>query len=273
MMPAPRDRRKAVRHQHRRGARGIEQQKPFAPFPGTFFHQPQVEAMFAQHQANEARMRTERVVKERVHEILELKIAARGTLRAGSCESGHSQAGASGNQCLAFFCNCDREANRREERAFYSQNGPHYDVGCSESGDSRHHRGYHGIPAGFVHRSHAAGATLLRPRRRRLLAEFRDPDPARRDPCDRDAVFLQAVGAWRSACSRNPRRSALRHRRAGGVPAGGGRRPRRRQIHQGIAVQSVGGVLHADRRRRDPAMGRSARSRAASSTTPRAIRC
>ena len=37
----------------------------------------------------------------------------------------------------------------------------------------------------------------------------------------------------------------------------------RRQIHQGISVQSMGGVLFADRRRRDPAVGRSARSQSA----------
>ncbi len=40
----------------------------------------------------------------------------------------------------------------------------------SEGGDSRHHRGYHGIPAGLVDRPSAAGAALLRPRRRRVLA-------------------------------------------------------------------------------------------------------
>ena len=37
----------------------------------------------------------------------------------------------------------------------------------------------------------------------------------------------------------------------------------RRQIHQGLAVQSVDRLLHADRRRGDPALGRPARPQAA----------
>ncbi len=36
-----------------------------------------------------------------------------------------------------------------------------------------------------------------------------------------------------------------------------------RKLHQGVSVQSVGGVFFADRRRRDPVVGRSARSRSA----------
>src|SRR2546423_11260198 len=82
--------------------------------------------------------------------------------------------------------------------AFPVKNGPQHDVRCSEGSDSRHHRGYHGISPGFLHRPYAAGATLLRPWRGRLLAEFCDPDSARRDSCDRDAVFRQAVTrrAW-----------------------------------------------------------------------------
>ncbi len=50
-------------------AAGLSTRNRFAPFPGPLFHQAQVEAVFAQHQANEARMRTERVMIERVHEI------------------------------------------------------------------------------------------------------------------------------------------------------------------------------------------------------------
>jgi hypothetical protein len=44
------------------------------------------------------------------------------------------------------------------------------------------------------------------------------------------------------------------------IPARGGAGADRRQIHQGLSVQSLGGLLHADRRRRDPALGRPARS-------------
>ena len=46
-----------------------------------------------------------------------------------------------------------------------------------------------------------------------------------------------------------------------------------RQLHQGIAVQSVGGVFLADRRRRDPAVGRSARSQAARGRRHARFRC
>ena len=46
---------------------GIERQKGLAPFPDPLLHQPQIEAVFAEHQANEARMRTERMMKQRVH--------------------------------------------------------------------------------------------------------------------------------------------------------------------------------------------------------------
>ena len=42
--------------------RGIEREKRLAPFPGPLFHQAQIEAVFAEHQANEARMRTERMM-------------------------------------------------------------------------------------------------------------------------------------------------------------------------------------------------------------------
>ena len=40
--------------QDRRGAGGIEREIGFAPFPGALFHQPQIEAVFAEDQANEA---------------------------------------------------------------------------------------------------------------------------------------------------------------------------------------------------------------------------
>jgi len=71
--PGARDRRKAFGHQDRRGGRGIEQEKPFTPLPGPLLHQAQVEAVFAQREANEARMRAERMMIERVHEIPEVK--------------------------------------------------------------------------------------------------------------------------------------------------------------------------------------------------------
>ena len=71
MTPAPGIGGTALGDQDRRGGRGIEREKRLAPFPGPLFHQPQVEAVFAEDQANEARMRTERMMEQRVHEVLE----------------------------------------------------------------------------------------------------------------------------------------------------------------------------------------------------------
>ena len=65
------NRRQALGDQHRRGARGIERQKRLAPLPGPLLHQPQIEAVFAERQADEARMRTERMMKQRVHAVLD----------------------------------------------------------------------------------------------------------------------------------------------------------------------------------------------------------
>ena len=74
MMPTPGIGGITFGDQDRRGARGIEREKRLAPFPGPFFHQPQIEAVFAEHQANEARMRAERMMVQRVHEVLESEV-------------------------------------------------------------------------------------------------------------------------------------------------------------------------------------------------------
>jgi hypothetical protein len=70
--PGARNRREALRDQHRRRRRGVKREKCFAPFPDPFLDQPQIEAVFAKDQANEARMRAERMMKQRVHEVLGL---------------------------------------------------------------------------------------------------------------------------------------------------------------------------------------------------------
>ena len=64
-------RRVALGHQDRRGAGRIEQQKCLAPLPAALFDQPQVEPVFAEDQANEARMRAERMMKQREHEAFD----------------------------------------------------------------------------------------------------------------------------------------------------------------------------------------------------------
>ena len=71
MMPAPGIGRPALGHQHRRGACGIQRKKRFAPLPDPFFHQTQIETVFANGKANEARMRAERMMKQREHEVLD----------------------------------------------------------------------------------------------------------------------------------------------------------------------------------------------------------
>ena len=177
--------------------------------------------------------------------------------RAASCESDTSQACVRGNGVLAFFCDCGTSSNRREERGFCSRNGPHHDVGCSKGGDSRHHRRYHGIPAGFFHRAHVAGATLLRPRRGRFLGELHHPDSARRDPCDPPRLLPQAAGD-RERIDERSQGAALRALRARRLPASRDHRRLRAFLHQGRAVQPVDRLHHAGvgragaaRRRRD----------------------
>src|SRR5204863_308839 len=63
--------RHALGKQHRRRSGGIERQERLAPFPGPLLDQPQIEAVFAQDQANEARMRTERMVEQCEHAVPE----------------------------------------------------------------------------------------------------------------------------------------------------------------------------------------------------------
>jgi hypothetical protein len=70
------DRGLAFVDQYRRRGRWIEREKAFPAFPGALFHQPQLETVFAQHQADESRMRTERVMKQREHAALEYVAAS-----------------------------------------------------------------------------------------------------------------------------------------------------------------------------------------------------
>src|SRR5216684_7369444 len=65
------DRRLAFRYQHRCGARGVQRKKRLTALPGPLFGQPQFEAVFAERQADEARMRAERMMEQREHAGLE----------------------------------------------------------------------------------------------------------------------------------------------------------------------------------------------------------
>src|SRR4051812_10648721 len=55
--------------QHRRRAFGIERQKFLAPLPHALLDEPRRNAEFAERQADEARMRTKRVMKQCEHKV------------------------------------------------------------------------------------------------------------------------------------------------------------------------------------------------------------
>ena len=67
MMCAPGNRRMAVLHQHRRRPVRIERQEALATLPGPLLDQLRRRAVFAQHDAHEARMRAERMVEQYHH--------------------------------------------------------------------------------------------------------------------------------------------------------------------------------------------------------------
>ena len=74
MIAGARNRRLALLDQHRRGAGRIEHQEVLAPLPDALLDQPQIEAVFAEHQANEARMRAEGVMKQREHAAFAVRL-------------------------------------------------------------------------------------------------------------------------------------------------------------------------------------------------------
>src|SRR4051812_13923682 len=65
------DGRKACGRQDRRGARRIERQERLAPLPDALLDQPQIEAVLAEGEPDETRMRAEWMMKQREHEALD----------------------------------------------------------------------------------------------------------------------------------------------------------------------------------------------------------
>src|SRR4029077_10681764 len=112
-------------------------------------------------------MRTEGVMKQRVHEVLGSVAALKKASIAQDGDRVLQQPRRATCVCRLFAI---AATGRISEKcpAFPVENGPYHDVGCSEGGDSRHRRGRHGIPAGLLDRPYAAGATILRSRRGRL---------------------------------------------------------------------------------------------------------
>ena len=61
--------RKMLGGQHRGGSRRVEDEELLAALPGPFLDQLQVEAVLAEHQANEPRLRAERMMEQREHRV------------------------------------------------------------------------------------------------------------------------------------------------------------------------------------------------------------
>ena len=75
-----RHRRMAFLDQHRRRAVGIEREKFLAPLPHALLDQPRRDAELAERQTHEARMRTERMMKQRDHCALDSSLRSWPTL-------------------------------------------------------------------------------------------------------------------------------------------------------------------------------------------------
>ena len=126
--------------------------------------------------------------------------------------------------------------------------------------------------AGVVDRAPAAGAALLRLRRRGIRQHLRGADPVRRDPGAAVDLFRPAVGlAVGMFTDRGG--AALRDRHPDRVPARRRGRRAAARLHQDGAVQSVDRVRLADRRRPRAGVGRQPRSQAALPRRARRSRC
>ena len=86
-----RNRRMAFLHQHRRGAGRVEHQELLAALPHPLLDRARGKAVLAERQAHEARMRAERVMEQRQHAALRLRIAAICVTQVLQCtsSSGH----------------------------------------------------------------------------------------------------------------------------------------------------------------------------------------
>src|ERR1700738_492613 len=59
--------RQALGDQHRRGSCRVQGEKGLPPLPCALLHQPQIEAVFADDETDESRMRAERMMVQREH--------------------------------------------------------------------------------------------------------------------------------------------------------------------------------------------------------------
>ena len=117
--------------------------------------------------------------------------------------------------------------------------GAFHDLRSHQGDRPRHRRGADRVHPGLVHRPSAAGAALLRLRRRGFRQDLRDPDPVRRHPRAAVDLFRAAVAA-RDRIFHRSGGAALRHRRPAGVPAGGGGRRAGARLHQGACCSTTG---------------------------------
>src|SRR5215813_11495568 len=90
------------------------------------------------------------------------------TFRTAKKKRQTTEASARRKACFLHLSIATRERISEKNAAFELESiiaGRAHDVRCNTSGDSRHYRGRHGIPAGVLDRSSVACGTLLRSRR------------------------------------------------------------------------------------------------------------
>ena len=166
-------------------------------------------------------MRAKRMMEQRQHEPWDWALRSgpmrrnqRRSLTGRGNKSQPVMARMAGQSCHSVakllrvrHCHCPGAAiGRKSTDRFPPEHCMTFD---SHQGDHpRHRRGPDRVRAGLVDRPSAAGAALLRLRRRGLRQDLRGADPVRRHPRAAVDLFRPAVAIWRSASS--PIRQARR---------------------------------------------------------------
>src|SRR5262249_10896928 len=148
------------------------------------------QAMLAQREAHDTRLRTKTVMKKRQHQLCENAPGRQAESRAKSIES--LNASSSWRQELLWIRHLRLPTTgtwaktAAVKESFTIRNntwpvGARNVHGRHHQGDHpRHRRGLHRVSPGLLDRSPAAGRAFLRLRRPELRKYIRDPDPVRR---------------------------------------------------------------------------------------------